>query len=193
MSDKKYVLLSDDTVQVDGVTLYRVKAVKSFCDVSEGDLGGYIEKESNLDHTGIAWVYEKAKVFSKARVFGNAQVFGIARVGGEAKVYEDARVYGYAWVYGKAQIYGDAEVYGDACVRSLATIEGSERVFWASNVGTENGTLTVFNGKDGLIVTRGCFTGTVDEFLLRSAEVHDGKTRREYQLLIDVAKSRILG
>ncbi|AHG72987.1 phage associated protein [Mannheimia sp. USDA-ARS-USMARC-1261] len=66
-------------------------------------------------------------------------------------------------------------------------------IFWASNVGTENGTLTVYNGKDGLIVTRGCFTGTVDGFLAKSAEVHDEKTKREYQLLIEVAKSRILG
>ncbi|WP_077663980.1 hypothetical protein [Rodentibacter caecimuris] len=66
-------------------------------------------------------------------------------------------------------------------------------IFWASNVGTENGTLTVFNGKDDLIVTRGCFTGTVDEFLAKSAKVHDEKTKREYQLLIEVAKSRILG
>ncbi|HDL5009609.1 TPA: hypothetical protein PXA24_002411 [Mannheimia haemolytica] len=58
---------------------------------------------------------------------------------------------------------------------------------------TENGTLTVYNGKDGLLVTRGCFTGTVEEFLAKSAEVHDEKTKREYQLLIEVAKSRILG
>lgn len=66
-------------------------------------------------------------------------------------------------------------------------------IFWASNVGSENGTLTVFNGKDGLIVTRGCFIGSVDEFLAKSAEVHDEKTKREYELLIEVAKSRILG
>ena len=66
-------------------------------------------------------------------------------------------------------------------------------IFWASNVGSENGTLTVFNGKDGLIVTRGCFTGTVDEFLAKSAKVHDDKTKNEYKLLIEVAKSRILG
>ena len=65
-------------------------------------------------------------------------------------------------------------------------------IFWASNVGSENGTLTVFNGKDGLIVTRGCFVGTVDEFLAKSAEVHDDKTKNEYRLLIEVAKSRIL-
>ena len=66
-------------------------------------------------------------------------------------------------------------------------------IFWASNVGSENGTLTVFNGKSGLIVTRGFFTGTVDEFLSKSAEEHDDKTRNEYKLLIEVAKSRILG
>lgn len=80
---------------------------------------------------------------------------------------------------------GDAKVYGDAQVFGNAWVYG--------NVGSENGTLTVFNGKDGLIVTRGCFEGTVDEFLQKSAEVHDEKINREYTLLIEVAKSRILG
>ena len=105
----------------------------------------------------------------------------------------DAWVYGNAWVYGDARVYGDAWVYGNAWVRSHAVIFEHKMIFWASNVGSENGTLTVFNGKDGLIVTRGCFTGTVDEFLAKSAEVHDDKTKNEYKLLIKVAKSRILG
>ena len=93
---------------------------------------------------------------------------------------------------GNAWVYGDAWVYGNARVRSHAVIFEHKMIFWASNVGSENGTLTVFNGKDGLIVTRGCFTGTVDEFLAKSAEVHDDKTKNEYKLLIEVAKSRIL-
>ena len=46
-------------------------------------------------------------------------------------------------------------------------------------------------GKDGLVVTRGCFTGTKEEFLAKSAKVHDEKTQREYRLLIEVAESRI--
>ena len=78
-------------------------------------------------------------------------------------------------------------------VRYYAVISERKMIFWSSNVGSENGTLTVFNGKDGLIVTRGCFTGSVDEFLAKSAEVHDNKTKNEYKLLIEVAKSRILG
>ena len=90
-------------------------------------------------------------------------------------------------------LYGNAWVSGNARVRSYAVISECKMIFGASNVGSENGTLTVFNGKDGLIVTRGCFTGTVDEFLAKSAEVHDDKTKNEYKLLIEVAKSRILG
>ena len=82
---------------------------------------------------------------------------------------------------------GNARVSGDALV------EKRNDVFLVSSVGSENGTLTVTNGKSGLIVTRGCFCGSVEEFLSASEKKHDEKIRREYQLLIEVAKSRILG
>ena len=67
----------------------------------------------------------------------------------------------------------------------------SSDIFLASHVGSENGTLTVCNGRNDLVVTRGCFTGTVEEFLAKSAKEHSDKIRREYELLIEVAKSRI--
>ena len=111
----------------------------------------------------------------------------------DQSLYGDAWVYGDAQVYGDALVCGDARVYGDARVRSYAVISERKMIFLATNVGSENGTLTVFNGENGLIVTRGCFVGTVDEFLAKSAEVHDDKTKNEYKLLIEVAKSRILG
>ncbi|MDO9951576.1 hypothetical protein Q7465_02670 [Glaesserella parasuis] len=149
-TQKKYELLKDDTVEHFGRTLYRIKALITFGLVGAGQLGGYIETEKNLDHSGNAWVYDNALV------------------------------------------YDDARVYGDALVRSFAVISERKMIFGASNVGSENGTLTVFNGKYGLIVTRGCFTGTVDEFLSKSKEVHDDKTHHEYKLLIEVAQSRIL-
>ena len=65
---KKYEL-TDDTITVGGRILHRIKALKSFSDVEEGDLGGYVEKE-NLSQIGNAWVY------GDARVSGNAQVSG---------------------------------------------------------------------------------------------------------------------
>ena len=180
---KKYELTDEFIVHCSGKKLYRIRALVTFGAVMAGQLGGFIESEKNLDQSllGNAWVY------GDARVYGNARVYGDARVYGNAQVYGNARVYGDAWVC------GDAWVYGDADVRSYAVISEQQMIFLASNVGSENGTLTVFNGKDGLIVTRGCFTGTVDEFLAKSAKVHDDKTKNEYKLLIEVARSRILG
>ena len=107
---------------------------------------------------------------------------GNAWVSGNARVSDNARVSGNAWVSGDARVYGDAEVYGD------------DDLVWFSNVGTEQGTLTVYKSKDGsLLAARGCFSGTVDEFLAKSAEVHNERIQREYRLLIEVAKSRLLG
>ncbi|WP_257797824.1 hypothetical protein [Aggregatibacter actinomycetemcomitans] len=88
---------------------------------------------------------------------------------------------------------GNARVFGNAVVRSYAVISERRMIFLAINVGSQGGTLTVFNGKDELFVTRGCFTGTVQEFLAKSEEVHDEKTKNEYKLLMEVAKSRIQG
>ncbi|MGC8001658.1 hypothetical protein, partial [Salmonella enterica] len=57
---------------------------------------------------------------------------------------------------------------------------------------TENGTITVSNSKDNsLIVTRGCFIGTTEQFLSASNKKHDARTQHEYGLLIEVATSRI--
>ena len=109
-----------------------------------------------------------------------SQVSGNACVSGNAWVSGDAWVSGNAWVYGNAQVYGDARVSGDA------------QIVWFSKVGRDNGTLTVFKDKYGqLIATRGCFIGTIDEFLSKSETVHDDKTHLEYRLLIEVAYSRL--
>ena len=86
---------------------------------------------------------------------------------------------------------GEACVYGNAQVAGNAQVLNRHSVVWFSNVGTENGTLTVYCGKNGLIATRGCLTGSVEEFLDKSAKVHDEKTKREYELLIEVARSRL--
>ena len=181
----KYEILKDEFIEFDGRKLYRIKALKDFHNVKKGKVGGYIASERNLSHEGEAWVY------------GNACVSGDARISDDARVYGNACVYGNVWVSGNAQVYGnacvsgDAQVYGNAQVAGNAQVLNRHSVVWFSNVGTENGTLTVYCGKNGLIATRGCLTGSVEEFLDKSAKVHDEKTKREYELLIEVARSRL--
>lgn len=84
--DTKYILLKNDTIKVNGHTLYRIQAVKDFSDVKKGDIGGYIESEENLSHENDCWVYDDAKVY------GNAEVYGSASITENAEVYGDAKV-----------------------------------------------------------------------------------------------------
>ena len=54
------------------ITLYQIEALKDFSNIKKGDLGGWIEKESNLSHRGDCWVYGDARVSGRARVYGDA-------------------------------------------------------------------------------------------------------------------------
>ena len=103
--------LSEESKLVDDTTLYRIIAIRSFGDITKGDKGGFIEKESNLSHNDNAWVYDNARVSDNARVFGNAWVSG------DAQVYDNAWVYDNARVFGNARVYGDAQVSGRTGVR----------------------------------------------------------------------------
>ena len=114
MSNKRWEFTGDTKVCLD-ITLKRIRAKVEFklkCGIiiRKGELGGWIEKESNL--SGNAWVSGNAEVYDDAFVYGNALVYG------DAEVYGNARVYGDAEVYGNARVSGDAEVYGNAKVKS---------------------------------------------------------------------------
>nr|DAQ96493.1 MAG TPA: Putative transferase, nesg, ydcK, Structural Genomics.38A [Caudoviricetes sp.] len=165
---KKFELTSEFVTFL-GKTLFRIKALVSFGDVAEGELGGFIERENNLDQSGNAWVYGNAQVFGNAWVFGNAQVFG------------DAQVFGNAWVYGDAQVYGNAWVQN--CRDYSAT----------SCFGSENRTTTFFRTKDGGISVRcGCFYGTLREFREKVKERHgDSRLAKEYLMLADLMEFRL--
>lgn len=152
--------LTTESIDVNGVKLYRIKSLINFGAVKAGKLGGYVEKEENLSQVDTAWV------------------FGNAWVSGNARVYDDARVFGNAWVYGDAQVSGNAQVSGDAdyiCLKGF---------------GSRNRSTTMFRTKNGdIAVSCGCFGGTLEEFENKVKETHgDNKFAREYLALVDAAK-----
>jgi len=114
--------LTTESKNINGATLYRIEALKDFGDVKAGDLGGWVELESNLSQDGNAWVSDDAKVFDNAKVSDDAQIFGDAKVYDDAKVFGDAEVSGNAQVYGNAQVCGNAQVYGNAWVFGNAKV-----------------------------------------------------------------------
>ncbi len=69
-----------------GITFKQIRALASFGAVAAGEIGGWLEAESNLDISGDAWVFGDARVFCDSRVSGAALVSGAARVFGEASL-----------------------------------------------------------------------------------------------------------
>ncbi len=113
---------------VTGLILYRIRALRDFGDVKAGDLGGYIENESNLSHKGNCWVYDKARVFQNARVSGNAKVRSFfVDVCGNAKIYGNA-IFEAIFMGGNARLYGNAHIKGAVVIEGNAQIYDNARV-----------------------------------------------------------------
>ena len=182
---KKYEF-TDETTEVDGHTLHRLRAVRCFSDVKAGDIGGWVEKEDNLSKMGDAWVYENAEVYGNAKVHGdaeiycNAKVFGTASVCGNAEVYGDAMVYDNARVFGNARVYGNAIVCGDAMVRCGADYIIFKN-FWSS------GRFFTWTRSNNMWEV-GCFYGTGDE-LIKKAYKDSEKSGREYERVVRYVES----
>ena len=213
---KKFELTNEFIANRFGTKLFRIRALVEFGDVEAGELGGYVEKESNLGHDDNAWVYGNARVYGdalvydNARVYDNAWVYGDAQVSGDALVYDNARVYGNArvcgdaqvsgdalvygnaWVYGDAQVSGDALVYGNARVCGDARVCGNGDYAYAHGFGSVNRTTTFFRLKDGGVGVRcGCFYGTLAQFRDKIRETHgETKKAQEYLMLADLMELR---
>ena len=161
---KKFELTAESKINIFGKKLFRIKALISFGDVEEGETGGWIEKEENLEQSsGDAWVYGDAEVYGNARVSGNAWVYGDAEVSGNARVY------------------GNAEVYGNA---DYTTIHG---------FGTQFRTTTFFQCEDKQIrVSCGCFLGTIPEFREQVKNTREGKIAEEYLMIADLMEKHFV-
>jgi len=207
---KKYKLTANFIIHF-GRKLYQIKAIRDFGKVKAGEVGGYIEKEENLDQSGDAWVFGNAVVYGDARisdgarvygdawvygnavVSGNAEVYDNARVAGDAVVSGNARVYDGAWVFGNARVAGDAVVSGNAKVIGDAEVLESTHLLQIDPIGSRNDLTTFFRTKtNDLYVACGCFLGSIEEFKERVMQKHTGtKHEKTYLLAIELAKLQI--
>lgn len=130
MEEKKYVLTNETKQLENGAILHRIQAVINLAgSVSEGDLGGWIEKEENLSHEGTCWVYDDAMVYGAARVEGDAHIHNTATVCGNSRVYHLARIFDNVYIGDDAHVYGDTCICGDAEITEHAKVRGNVEVY----------------------------------------------------------------
>lgn len=144
----KYKMLKHDKINLDGTTLYRIKACKEFKTITgriihKGEKGGYIEKESNLSQEGSCWVSDNACVSGNAWVNGNACVSEFAQVHNETAIYGNAIVSGNAYISGKSCIFDNARIFdfaeiNNSCISENAWIGGTVKVYNGASVYGEN-------------------------------------------------------
>ena len=199
MKTTKKFELTDDTIVIDGITLHRIKALRSFGYVTKGNLGGWVEKEENLSQIDDAWIGGNAKVFGDAQVYDYAQVFCDAEVYGNAHICEHtivrdcARIYGVSKIYGNtivsdnakvfenAEVCGNAEVFGNAEICGDAVVKNNEdyivfKNFWSS------GRYFTWTRSNNMFKV-GCFYGTGKE-LIEKAYKDSERSGKEYKKIV---------
>lgn len=114
---KKHFELTDETIEFMGSILHRIKATKNLphIKVKKGDLGGFIEEESNLK--------DKAWVFNEAKVFGDAEISQ------KATIRDNAVIYG-AKIFGKIEVEDNTKISGK--------LEISEKGIFGNNIHITN-------------------------------------------------------
>ena len=128
MQEKKYEL-TDETIEIDGQILHRIKSLKNFRRIKKGQLGGFINNEFNLSQDGNCWIFDLAMVYDKAMVYDNAEVFGNATIFDEARVYDNAKVSDEACIYGHSRIYDNAKVGGYADICGNVFVTGNSYIY----------------------------------------------------------------
>lgn len=120
--NKKYELAHKETINVNGELreLYRIKALKSFGDVREGDFGGLVRSEDNLAQKGNCWIYDNSIVCSKAIVHGDAKIRHRSIITCDARVFSKADIF-------DSKISGNTKISGTSQVRN-SEIKDNSRI-----------------------------------------------------------------
>ncbi len=150
--EKKYELLKRDCIKVRNKKLYRVRALKTFTTidktlVKKGELGGFIENESNLSHKGVCWVGENACVYENAVILDNARIGDKAIIRGNSNVFQNATILGLATIEGDSLIYGNAYIDTNSLIKKDAEIFDSSHIFYIQLMGLQGYHFTTYRTK----------------------------------------------
>lgn len=134
MNQKKYELTTEvrSPQEGGGRVLYRIRSLKDFVSgvlaVKAGDLGGFVENESNLSQDDTCWIAGDAAVYNEATVREDALVYGDAVVKGHSVVAGNATVGGKAVLDNGVSVFDFAKVYGNAVVAGYVRISDNAEV-----------------------------------------------------------------
>lgn len=129
----KYILTCD-SLEFEGKTLYRIQAIKDFNNVKKGDIGGYVESTDNLSQHGNCWIYNDAKAMGSSMVLDNASLEGRSVMKDHSTLAGNSRCSGATKLMQGAWIGENAWLL-DSYIADCPQIEGNSRIHNSTIVG----------------------------------------------------------
>ena len=142
---KKYKL-TDITMEFEGRTLYRIRALKDFSNVEKGDLGGWIQSEDNLSQKGYCWIYDNAKCMDDARMYDNSRMYDDSVMYDYSAILDDSRMYDnsemhdysvmydYSAIFDNSRMYGHSVMYNDSEMHDCSKMHDYSRMYGSSEM-----------------------------------------------------------
>ena len=154
----KYRLLLSDRCVIDGVTLYRIQALKDFGDVKAGDLGGYIADSSQLSQNGNCWIYSKSNKLVCGRVTENAIINSLGSnrdsiINGDVFICENSKILNDVDIFGSVDIRGNSIISSKASnIKGFEGIKGFEVKGFEDEVTIIDGSYSYIGISDSIIL-----------------------------------------
>lgn len=213
MKNKKY-RLTDEKIEYKGRVLYRIQALRNFGDIKAGDLGGFVQSEYNLSHSGDCWIYNNAKAMDNSEVLHNSEMYDYSEMYDNAKMYDSSEMYDNSSMHDNSIMYDNSKMYNNSTMYDNSEINGYSEMYYNSvlknneklygtlyskvdkfiEVNVSNGKLiTIVKKNNKILFNIGCQKEiTAKEFLYK---IHNEKGgiiknphRNEYLKIINVAK-----
>ena len=211
--EKKYKL-TDETIEFNGVKLYRIEALKDFSLVKKGDKGGFVQSEKNLSQFDNCWIFDDSKAIGNSLVSRNAVLSGNsiicdnavatgfswicdhsivcekALIANNARIYFNSVVCGNSYVAGDAmltesRVEGESEIAGNAVIRDALIKKSSDYIVFKNWWSSlRHFTWTRSNNMWKV----GCFYGTGKE-LIEKAYKDSELSGREYKRVVEYVES----
>ncbi len=202
---KKLFELTNNTRIKFGITLTQIRAVVDFKAVKQGDLGGWVEDESSI-HEGC-WVGVNGEILKGAVMHGGEMHGGVMHGG----VMHGGEMHGGVMRGGEmwGGVMRGGEMWGGVMRGGVmrggemwgGVMRGGE--MWGgemresnhigfANVGSEKGYLFANIANNTIMISRGCFYGTIDEFYDRVRDNHgDNEHAQLYNAMRPVIEMKL--
>ena len=131
MNDKKYEILMDkeNTIEWEGRTLHRIRALKDFRNVRKGDTGGYVENEYNLSQEGDCWIYDEAKAMDNSRMYDNSVMYDYSEMYDYSTMYNNSRMYDYSEIHDSSIMHDNGRMYNNSRMYDYSEIHDSSIMY----------------------------------------------------------------